>query len=239
MTPFFKFPSTRWLLLALIAGLSIAAAPLARSTPPDVRDFSLLPTGDFAGGDGIIVWTGPAPKTFGELQIGAPPSGIADSPPAALIFVSNATPAANNCPTLTFKTPHLAVEGTNKTASCSIRFLVPITTDYKADIFFGGNWNRDAAVLMLRKGVVYLSARALLQIGNYEPNTWQELRVDYDLAKKTFSVFVNGKEKAFDLPWNHPNPDDTLMIAADTLPAPQPNIPVLYIQKITASSESP
>ncbi len=57
------------------------------------------------------------------------------------------------------------------------------------------------------------------KVGSYTPKAWQELKVEFDCAAKTYSVFLNGKQIANSLPWNDPKLDSvaSLQIVAGAM----------------------
>jgi len=193
---------------------------------------------------GMLVWTGSPVHSWGDITVEALPAGVADSPKKALtVFTNSTNPAAPDgsrfCPSIDIKTPGLGADAKTKTVVYLFRYLVPIDGKYRTDFHFGGSWNSNAAILVLASGKVTAMANSTpVAVGEYTPKVWQELRVEFDCAGKTYSIFLDGNKAANAMPWNNPNlPSiDYIKIVAGAMPV-DAKTPVFYLEKIDISGK--
>ena len=207
------------------------------------KDFTRAEGGVQSDLSEMSFWTGDPVNSWGEIALEALPAGMADSPKNALKVVTNpAAPAAPDgskfAPLIEFKTPGFGSAENTKKAVYLLRFFVPVDGNYRTDIHFGGNWDSNAAILVLGKNTINAMEQGTpTKVCDYSPMAWQDLQVEFDCVGKTYSIFMNGKKAANAVPWNNPKLSsiESLSIIAGAMPVERDRTPVLYIEKIDIS----
>ncbi len=234
-----------FIYLLLCGSLTLSFASFAHGGEVFQKDF--VQTGGGAQSDlsGVEMWTGDPADSWGKITLEPLPSGVEGSPTKALTVVTNASnPSAPDgskfCPSITVKTPGCGSGGEKKTAVFFLRFFIPISGTYRTDIHFGGSWDSNATILVLNEHALNAMIQGTpTKIADSTPNTWQELRVEFDCTNKTFSVFQNGTQVANGMPWNDQKLGsvDSLVIVAGAMPVQNDGTPVFYLQKFDASEK--
>ncbi len=232
-------PRPSFHLFLAAAVLFSAAASLAHAQNLSA-DFSTQPEGNYAPTPAVVAWTGMMNSpNRGSFKIAKAPAG-GETAGTALVFEACGVEASPTAGTIfTIKTPDYGAGA--KTGSCLYHFLIPAYGDGETLFHYGGVWNANATDLILKKGTVYVNSnKTNTSIGSYATDKWNDLRVDFDFAAKTFSISLNGNKIANAFPWNDTSikvlgsmsiTGNRLAVAAGT--------PILYLQKYSITSTAP
>ncbi len=221
----------RTVLLPLLLLALAAAAPAADLFSRDFASGAYDPAG-------LLLWTGPTQDAWGRIATGDVPESLRP-PGQALVFRSN-TAAPKNCAvTFSAKIPP-SPSAEPKVRRFRIRFLVPIVGQYRVDLHFGGNWDSNAAILVLDSGFlnVWNPAKGF-KAGPYEIEKWNDLLVEFDPAAKTYAVSLNGAALANGLPWNDPKlaAVNDFLIVGDIGRTTADDTPTLYLASLSVSED--
>jgi hypothetical protein len=187
-------------LQCALAAFSIACLPLSAIGAEVINEnFDLANEGQLASSTAFTAWTGPEFGLYGKIETSADlsPNGTGK----ALVFRDN-SPEANKSPVLTVSWEGSAPESGHVIVSW--KWMVAVDGPFLALQFAGVTWDDTAAVFILENGKViiqYEKSDNRETLGDYRPREWRSVKMDFDIDKRTFDIYLDDRKVSDGLRW--------------------------------------
>ena len=223
-----------WKTLPLVAVAGLAFVSTGWAEDILLANFADQPPGHPKADVGTLeVWTGPEAAPFGSGGIADITHG-GDITRAFELTENNAE--KNSGPILHLHAPDFFTRaGSPVFGEFRTKILVPANPPYSALFFMGGYWRDGAVTLQLADGKARLysydgKGDVFTDVAEYQTNEWVDIRVVFDFAQRTYSVWWNGEKVAVAVPWvNRDAHDPAILIQADTSETSRQDEPVLDV----------
>jgi hypothetical protein len=229
--PFFNSGIISFALLstALVTSSSFAAEILA-------EDFDRTGEGQMTTNPSFMAWTGHTEGEYGKVLVTKElsPGGSGKS----LVFRDTAA-ESDKGPIVNVSWEESAPKSGH--VIMSWKWMVPIEGPYLSLQFAGQSWDDAAAVLILENGKIQVQFEKMDNretIGDYRAKQWRSVKLDFDIGKRIFDVYLDDRKVSADLAWQgNRRAIDRLSIAADFAAVSRDGNPVLAIDDIKVESK--
>jgi hypothetical protein len=192
------------------------------------ESFDVANEGQLASSPAFMAWTGPEFGLYGKIDASAEltPNGTGK----ALVFRDNA-PEANKGPALTASWEGSAPKSGHVIVSW--KWMVAVDGPFLALQFAGVSWDDTAAVFILENGKVTIQHEKndnRETLGDYRPREWRSVKMDFDIDKRTFDIYLDDRKVADALRWQGTRPTiDKVSMNADFAAVDRQGNPVFAI----------